>query len=76
MLRILVHALAVLHLGPGIAFALLAFGCEGAPPPLGDACTAGPMRFFMVATVLSWLVLGGVSALLLRRSGARPHPLT
>lgn len=73
MLRILVHALAVLHLGPGIAFALLAFGCEGTPPPLGEACTAGPMRFFMVATGVGWLVLGGVSVLLLRRSRAPTH---
>lgn len=28
MLRALVYGLAILHLGPGIAFALVAFGCD------------------------------------------------
>lgn len=71
MLRILFHALAVLHLGPGIAFALLAFGCDDGAPALGAACSAAsPMTFFIVVTLLSWAVLGGISALILRRAPA------
>jgi len=73
MLRVLFHALAVLHLGPGIAFALLAFGCEGAEPALGGLCGASPLRFFLVATAAGWVVLGAASALILRRGGgSRP----
>ena len=68
MLRILFHALAVLHLGPGIAFALLAFGCDGLDPALGSAWSAtSPMRFFGVVTLVGWGVLGTISALMLRR---------
>jgi len=71
MLRILFHALAVLHLGPGIAFALLAFGCDGADPALGGLCSAAsPMKFFIVVTLVSWVVLGGISALILRQGNA------
>lgn len=67
-IRLLFHALAVLHLGPGIAFALSAFGCEGSSPALGNLCASSPMKFFSVATLLAWVVLGAVSAwLLLRR---------
>ena len=71
MLRILFHALAVLHLGPGIAFALLAFGCEGLEPALGLVCSAtSPMRFFGIVTLVSWVLLGTLSALMLRRRPA------
>ncbi|MCK6427074.1 MAG: hypothetical protein L6Q75_18600 [Burkholderiaceae bacterium] len=72
MLRILLHALTVLHLGPGIAFALLAFGCDGVEPALGGLCSAAsPMKFFIVVTLLSWGVLGVISALLLRRESGK-----
>lgn len=71
MLRILFHALAVLHLGPGIAFVLLAFGCDGVAPPLGGLCAGSPMRFFALATLAGWVVLGGLSALWLRRTDGR-----
>lgn len=68
MLRILFHALAVLHLGPGIAFVLLAFGCDGLEPALGSVCSASsPMQFFLAVTLLSWVVLGAISAGLLRQ---------
>jgi predicted cobalt transporter CbtA len=71
MLRILFHALAVLHLGPGIAFALLAFGCDDGAPALGAACSAtSPMTFFIVTTLVGWVVLGAASAWFLRRSPA------
>ena len=69
MLRSLFHALAVLHLGPGIAFALLAFGCDGSDPALGALCAAAsPMKLFVGVTLLSWVILGAASALFLRRS--------
>lgn len=67
MLRILVHALAVLHLGPGIAFAVLAFGCDGVEPLLGRVCAVGTMKLFVGVTLASWLVLGLVSAVVIRR---------
>jgi uncharacterized protein (TIGR03382 family) len=71
MLRILFHALAVLHLGPGIAFALLAFGCDGMEPALGTVCSAtSPMKFFGIVTLVSWVLLGTLSALMLRRRPA------
>jgi hypothetical protein len=71
MLRILFHALAVLHLGPGIAFGLLAFGCDGVEPALGGLCGGSPMRFSVVATLVGWVVLGGLSAVWLWRGGER-----
>ncbi len=74
MLRILIHALAVLHLGPGIAFALLAFGCDSSQPLLGEVCRASPMKFFFVATLIGWLVLGAISAVILKRGAARAEP--
>ena len=71
MLRILFHAPAVLHLGPGIAFALLAFGCDGLEPALGSVCSAtSPMKFFGIVTLVSWVLLGTLSALMLRRRPA------
>lgn len=74
MLRILFHALAVLHLGPGIAFALLAFGCDDGAPVLGAACSAtSPMRFFILVTLVSWVLLGIASALYLRRHPSSPE---
>lgn len=71
MLRILFHALAVLHLGPGIAFVLLALGCDGLEPALGGLCGGSPMRFFAVATLVGWVVLGGLSGVWLRRGSHR-----
>ena len=76
MLRIVVHALAVLHLGPGIAFALLAFGCDASEPLLGSMCTGSPLRFFIVLTLVSWAVLGAASAVLIRSQGARLRATT
>ncbi len=44
MFRQLVVALALLHLGPGAAFALLAFGCDATPPALGGGmCERGAL---------------------------------
>ena len=74
MLRTLFHALAVLHLGPGIAFVMLAFGCNGLEPALGGLCAGSPMRFFVVATLVGWVVLGGFSAVWLRHAARRGEP--
>jgi hypothetical protein len=57
MLRTLIHGLVILHLGPGIAFALLAFGCEGPAPVLGAACTRDTVSSFALLTAGSWSIL-------------------
>lgn len=67
MLRTLLAALAILHLGPGIAFALIAFGCDGAAPALGSVCGQGGFASFAWITVAAWVVLGAAYALLRRR---------
>jgi hypothetical protein len=66
MLRTLLLGLTLLHLGPGIAFVLLAFGCEGEPPAIGDVCTMGAWRSFATLTVGGWVVAGtGLTAAVL-----------
>jgi hypothetical protein len=69
MLRTLLYGLTLLHLGPGIAFAVLAFGCDSAATLLGTLCTDSGLRPFVSITLASWLVLGAGLALflLLRR---------
>ncbi len=57
MLRALIYGLTILHLGPGIAFALLAFGCEQPEPYLGGVCGKGGLSSFGLLTVGAWLVL-------------------
>lgn len=56
MLRALVHGLVFLHLGPAIAFALLAFGCGPGTPDLA-LCGKGPVAAFALLTTGAWLVL-------------------
>ncbi len=51
MLKILFHGLAILHLGPGIAFALLAFGCEPGQAWLGRHCEIDGLRAFAELTL-------------------------
>ncbi len=58
MLRALIYAVSLLHLGPGLAFALLAFGCEQPQPLLGSVCTLDVFKAFGSLTLGSWLVLG------------------
>lgn len=58
MIRTLLYALAVLHLGPGIAFAVLAFGCDSGLPLLDALCGKSEMRSFLVLTGVLWVVLG------------------
>jgi hypothetical protein len=62
MLRVLVYGLAVLHLGPGIAFAVLAFGCDPSQPYLGALCEQGSLGAFLGITLVIWLVLGLLAA--------------
>lgn len=58
MLRALVYGLAALHLGPGFAFAMLAFGCDGVQPALGAFCERGTLGSFVLLTLGAWLALG------------------
>lgn len=73
MLKILFHGLAILHLGPGIAFALLAFGCEPGQAWLGRHCAIDGLRAFAELTLAGWLAClllwGAGWALLRRRAG-------
>lgn len=58
MLRAFIYGLTILHLGPGIAFALLAFGCDGTSPYLGAICSRSVFSSFVIMTVGGWLILG------------------
>jgi hypothetical protein len=57
MLRALIYGLSILHLGPGIAFALLAFGCEEPTPYLRAVCGKSALSSFALLTAGSWLIL-------------------
>lgn len=59
--RLLIAGLVLLHLGPGLAFAGLAFGCEGVRPWLGSHCEAGALRIFAVLTLLVWALLSAAA---------------
>lgn len=79
MFRQLLLALALLHLGPGAAFALLAFGCDGTPPALGGGmCERGALAGFGWLTLLAWLLMGlGLATWqALRQARAAPAPGT
>jgi hypothetical protein len=71
--------LTLLHLGPGAAFALLAFGCDGSGPAPGPSiCGRGELAAFVWLTLLAWLVMGlDLAALhLLQKARAAPKPGT
>lgn len=57
MPRALIYGLAILHLGPAMAFALLAFGCEEPTPSLGALCGEGALSSFALLTAGAWLIL-------------------
>ena len=65
MLRALIYGLAILHLGPGIAFAVLAFGCDPSLQWLGPVCQKDTLRTFLVLTLVFWLMLSAGAAVLL-----------
>ena len=73
MLRALLYGLAILHLGPGIAFAVLAFGCDPSRPMLGVVCQGNTLAVFLGLTLALWLVLGVGTAVVLayRRRSAK-----
>lgn len=70
MLRPLLYGLTLLHLGPGIAFALLAFGCDGERPAIGEVSTMSVFSSFATLTVGTWVVVGSgmVAAVLVARA--------
>ena len=80
MLRALIYGLAILHLGPGLAFAVLAFGCDPSQPWLGPVCQTETLRTFVVLTLVFWLMLtlGAAAQLALKRrtagAGGRTQP--
>jgi hypothetical protein len=83
MLRVLLVGLTLLHLGPGLAFALLAFGCDGAAFGAADAglaalCARPGLAPFAQITLAGWAVLGAAwaAAVLLRRARAAPRTAT
>lgn len=86
MLRALLVGLTLLHLGPGLAFALLAFGCDGSGVADGAAGSAGlaalcatpGIRPFAQITIASWSLLGmgWAAVVLLRRARAAPRSAT
>jgi len=74
VLRALIYGLTILHLGPGIAFALLAFGCDPSSPLLGTLCERSPLSSFAMLTLAAWaiLLLGLAALALARRRSATP----
>lgn len=86
MLRALLVGLTLLHLGPGLAFALLAFGCDGGVGEGGGAAATGLAVLcarpgfapFAQLTLAAWVVLGAgwAAAVLLRRARAAPRSAT
>jgi hypothetical protein len=73
MLRALLYGLAILHLGPGIAFAVMAFGCDPSQPVLGVVCRGNTLAVFLSLTLALWLMLGAGTAvaIALRRRAAK-----
>jgi hypothetical protein len=57
MYRTLIAALTILHLGPGLAFVLLAFGCDGSGGGIPLVCGHNVVLSFAALTLAGWLVL-------------------
>lgn len=75
MLRALFYGLTILHLGPGIAFALLAFGCVEPEPYLRFICAKDALSSFALLTVGAWVVLlVGLAAFSLVQRARRAIP--
>lgn len=57
MLRGLIYGLAILHLGPGFAFVVVAFGCDTVNPLLGEICQQSSFAVFIKRTLAAWAVM-------------------
>lgn len=57
MLRALIYGLSILHLGPGFAFAVMAFGCEDEHPWLNTVCQGDTFAAFIRLTLAAWAVM-------------------
>jgi hypothetical protein len=64
LLRALIYGLAILHLGPGFAFAVVAFGCDSLDPALGAVCQQDTFALFIQLTLAAWAVM--ITVLLLK----------
>lgn len=64
MLRGLIYGLTILHLGPGFAFAVVAFGCEDAFSLLQAVCQQDAFAAFIKLTLAAWGVM--IAALVLK----------
>lgn len=64
MLRGLIYGLSILHLGPGFAFAVVAFGCDGVTSSLESICQQDPFAAFIKLMLAAWAVM--ITALLLK----------
>lgn len=60
MLRALIYGLTILHLGPGLAFAVVAFGCDSSFAALQNICQKDAFAAFIQLTLIAWigLILG------------------
>ena len=54
MLRALIYGLAILHLGPGLAFAVVAFVCDGIEPLFDSVCQQDTFGAFIKLTLMAW----------------------
>lgn len=56
VLRGLIYGLSILHLGPGFAFAVVAFGCDGnvSSSSLESICQQDPFAAFIKLTLAAW----------------------
>ncbi len=70
MLRALIVGLTILHLGPGLAFIAIAFGCDATQPLLGAVCQTSAFGAFLGITLAAWaiMVAGAIVVVVLRRS--------
>lgn len=68
MPRLMIFGLAVLHLGPAVAFGIHAFGCDGFSPALGVGYCEPMVSSFVWTTVAAWGAMALAVALLPRRA--------
>lgn len=57
MLRAMLQGLAIFILGPVLAMGVLAIGCEGGSPALGNACGHNALHSLAFLTLAFWFVL-------------------